>query len=187
MHTTYKQLVIFIIILTINGCVTSPKYQIANERPQEWASALVSPALENCHRLSDKLIRCAQPTKEGFAALEEIGVKTIINLRQFHSDEDKVKGTNLKLIEFPLATMAVSKDEVKEILEIIKQQTGPVVVHCWHGADRTGTVSAAYRISEQNWSNDKALEEMLYGGYGYHSIFSNLETLVEEYQPVTAE
>ncbi len=174
----------FVVILTafIFSCVTTPKYASLAERPSNWAIPIVSEHLENCFKISEKLIRCAQPTKQGFTALEAMNVKTVINLRQFHSDESKLEHTTLKLIDMPLATLNVSDSQIKEILSEIENSDGPVVIHCWHGADRTGTVSAAYRISKQKWTNAQALEEMLYGSYGYHSMFSNLEDLVNGFK-----
>ena len=36
----------------------------------------------------------------------------------------------------------------------------PVFVHCKHGADRTGTMVAFYRILFEGWSKDEAIREM---------------------------
>jgi len=47
-------------------------------------------------------------------------------------------------------------------------------LHCQHGADRTGLITALYRIVYQGWSKDQALEEMLQGGFGYHAVWGNI-------------
>ena len=49
-----------------------------------------------------------------------------------------------------------------------------MLVHCRHGADRTGTVVAAYRMIVQDWSATAAIEEMRKGGYRYHAVWSNM-------------
>jgi tyrosine-protein phosphatase SIW14 len=73
---------------------------------------------------------------------------------------------------------------VDDVLKHINESNGAVVVHCWHGADRTGSISAAKRIKEQNWSNDEALSEILHTGFGYHSLFSNLKALGKNFKPI---
>jgi protein tyrosine/serine phosphatase len=35
-------------------------------------------------------------------------------------------------------------------------------------------MSAMYRIVFQGWSKDEAIREMVEGGYGFHSIWSNI-------------
>lgn len=52
-----------------------------------------------------------------------------------------------------------------------------MVVHCWHGSDRTGAVIAAYRIVQQGWSQHDAIDEMINGGYGFHPIFQTSSSL----------
>jgi protein tyrosine/serine phosphatase len=54
------------------------------------------------------------------------------------------------------------------------QQQGPVLLHCQHGADRTGLITAMYRILYQSWTKEQALEELTQGGYGYHSMWKNI-------------
>jgi len=53
-------------------------------------------------------------------------------------------------------------------------ENGPFLIHCQHGSDRTGLMIAMYRIIYQNWSKDEALDEMVNGGFGYHSIWRNI-------------
>lgn len=46
------------------------------------------------------------------------------------------------------------------------------------GADRTGLMSAMYRRLYDGWSADDALRELIDGGYGYHSIWRNIQKYV---------
>jgi protein tyrosine/serine phosphatase len=54
--------------------------------------------LKNFAKVSDILYRGAQPTKEGFAELKKLGIKTVINLRAKHSDEELIKGLDLNYL-----------------------------------------------------------------------------------------
>jgi protein tyrosine/serine phosphatase len=57
---------------------------------------------------------------------------------------------------------------------------GPVLVHCHHGADRTGCIVAVYRMIVNDWTREAAIEEFRNGGYGYHDkMFPNLLELLE--------
>ena len=55
-----------------------------------------------------------------------------------------------------------------------------VLVHCQHGADRTGTMCALYRILRQDWKVEDAITEMKDGGYGYHSIWFHLPRFIRK-------
>jgi protein tyrosine/serine phosphatase len=65
--------------------------------------------------------------------------------------------------------------EVVRFLRIVNDpKKTPVLVHCMHGADRTGVMCATYRLAVQGWTKEDAIEEMTNGGYGFHSVWSNL-------------
>jgi hypothetical protein len=38
---------------------------------------------------------------------------------------------------------------------------------------------AAYRVAVDGWTKRQALDEMTQGGFGFHSIWSNLPKLIE--------
>ena len=125
-------------------------------------------------KINNNLYRSAQPTKQGMNNLKNIGVKTIINLRAFHSDKDETGNTGLFNEEISVNTWYIKDKDVIRVLRIVlKKQNGPILIHCQHGADRTGIMIAMYRIVEQGWSKDEAIREMVDGGYGFHSIWSN--------------
>ena len=74
----------------------------------------------------------------------------------------------------------VTENELLQALEILRDAPKPILVHCLHGADRTGIVIAMYRILFQNWSKSDAIAEMTSDLFGYHEEFSNLPELIEQ-------
>ncbi len=129
----------------------------------------------NLYQVSDTLYRGAQPDRNGFENLKKLGIKTVVNLRSLHSDQELLSGLGIRYISIPINTWDVLEEQVLEFLRIVKQaDASPVFVHCQHGADRTGTMIAAYRIVEQNWEKERAIREMTYGGYNYHPLWKGL-------------
>lgn len=125
--------------------------------------------IANFGRVNATLWRGAQPDETGFENLKKLGVTTIINLRM---TDDVVAGEQaaahrlgLRYINVPLPGLsAPDRADVARILALIAQEPGPVFVHCEHGADRTGTIVACYRISHDHWTAEQALAEAkLYG------------------------
>ena len=146
-----------------------------------WAQKLYLPGLPNLHKVSDDLYRGAQPTAEGMKELEKLGIKTIINLRSLHSDRDEMEDVNLTYEHIRMTTLDPDMDDIIRFLKIITDSNStPVFVHCQHGADRTGTMCAIYRIIIQGWSREDAVEEMTKGGYGFHTIWDNLADYIRE-------
>ena len=149
------------------------------ERNPDWAVPVYAKGLPNLHRVTADLYRSAQPTAEGMCSAEDMGIRTVLNLRAFHSDDELAEGTRLTLMRLEINTWAMDEEEILTGLRIILRAKPPVLVHCQHGADRTGTLMAAYRMVVQGWPREEAIAEMLDGGYGYHAIWGNLITLLE--------
>jgi len=145
-------------------------------RPENWAVPIELPGVGNLHRVNETLYRSEQPTGEGMKNLKEIiGIKTVINLRAFHSDAGELRGTGLLNEQLSVKTWHIEDEDVVRVLKLIrKDENGPFLIHCGQGADRTGLMSAMYRIVEQGWSKDEAIKEMVDGGYGFHPIWSNI-------------
>lgn len=170
-----------LLILTIT--LFLPSFSLALEetaRPAQWAVPIKEAGLPNFHKVSDDLYRGAQPEKEGIPVLKKMGIKTIVNLRNFHSDKDEIGDIEIGYERIPMNAWSVSEEYVIAFLKIVtdKDKT-PVFVHCLHGADRTGMMNAVYRMVVQGWSKEEALKEMKEGGYGYHEIWKNIPRFLE--------
>jgi protein tyrosine/serine phosphatase len=147
----------------------------APARPSHWAEPMIVEGVPNLHRLSPMLYRSEQPTALGMKNLEKLGIRTVINLRHFNHDDDEVAGTSLRTERVKILTWRIGDKHVVEVMRMLrKNENGPFLIHCQHGADRTGLMSAMYRILEQGWSPDDALQELVEGGYGYHSMWKNI-------------
>ena len=148
-------------------------------RPAEWAQPIEQAGLPNLHKVSDVLYRGAQPSAQGMRNLAQLGVKTVVNLRWLHSDSDELAGTALSSVHIPIRTWKLKEKHVLEFLRVVTDPARqPVFVHCQHGADRTGTMAAFYRLVVQGWSKERAIEEMTKGGYNYHSVWKNLPDFI---------
>jgi len=148
---------------------------------KKWAERIELPGLPNLHKVSDDLYRGAQPTAEGMKQLEKLGVRTVVNLRSLHSDSDEIKGTGLTYEHIVMTPLNVDDKDVVRFLRIVSDSSqSPVFVHCQHGADRTGTMCAIYRIAVQGWNRDEAVEEMTKGGFGFHSIWQSLPDYIRK-------
>ncbi len=140
-------------------------------------------SLPNFYKVSDDLFRGGQPTRDGFIALRSMGIKTIINLRWLHSDGGLIQ--DLGFVYYPIYCKVwhPEQEDVDLFLELVQSKDNlPIFVHCQHGADRTGTMVAAYRILVQGWEVERAIVEMTRGPFGFHRIFHNLPKFLEKYK-----
>jgi len=159
-----------VLVNTVYGAETSPAH-----RPERWAKPMEMKGVSNLHKVSETLYRSSQPSADGMRNLKAMGIETIVNLRSFHSDRDEIGDTGLAYEHIYMKAWYPEEKEAIRFLQIVtNQRRSPVLVHCRHGADRTGTMCALYRVAVQGWSKEEALKEMTEGGFGFHGIWGNL-------------
>jgi protein tyrosine/serine phosphatase len=121
--------------------------------------------LPNFHRVSARLFRGGRPTREGMAALEQLGVRTIVDLRDRSGisfvDRTRARARGIRYHRIPLGKLrGPTPATMARILRILADpESGPVYVHCRRGSDRTGTVIACHRIANEGWSAEEAIAE----------------------------
>jgi protein tyrosine phosphatase (PTP) superfamily phosphohydrolase (DUF442 family) len=161
---------VLVLLNTAYGAETSPTH-----RPERWAKPMEMKGVPNLHKVSETLYRSAQPSLEGMKNLKAVGIETIVNLRSFHSERDEIGDAGLAYEHIYMKAWHPEEEEAVRFLQIVTNpRRSPVLVHCQHGADRTGTMCALYRVAVQGWSKEEALKEMMQGGFGFHSIWDNL-------------
>jgi protein tyrosine phosphatase (PTP) superfamily phosphohydrolase (DUF442 family) len=180
-----------VVVPVLVSCAPAP--EAASEAPKPnpspvtdaargaWAKPLKRPGLPNLHRVTPTLYRGAQPTAEGFRQLKALGVRTVINLRSFHSDRDEIGDTGLAYEHLYMKAWHPEQKEIVRFLQIVTDpRRTPAFVHCQHGADRTGLMCAVYRIIVGGWSKQEAIAEMTGGDFGFHGVWANLVRFIEE-------
>ena len=164
-------IVLLLMTLTITAAEAPPRV-----RPTTWAQPVIGTTLENLHQVSPDVYRSAQPSNKELKMLcEHLGVKSVLTLRNWHDDKDEGKDLPLTLYRVNMEADEVDPVKVAQALKIIAEAPKPILIHCWHGADRTGLMIAAYRITTQGWDPAQATDELINGGFGYHaSLFPGI-------------
>jgi protein tyrosine/serine phosphatase len=123
-----------------------------------------SEGIANFGRVSPALLRGAQPDEPGIGNLQRLGVRTIINLRMpddiWREEETTARAHGIAYCSVPLPGLSAPTDsQVAQVLALIATSPPPVFVHCEHGADRTGTIIASYRMQHDGWTAAQAFAE----------------------------
>ena len=193
MRALKKYITHAVIALSLTACAVAPALP-PEQRPLNWAQpigkAQLHQGLPNLFQVSPALYRSAQPTAEGLSVLNRgqavvyglpSEIKTIVNLRNNAGDAALLVPTGIHYEQIPFDTWQVKEADVVRFLKIVRNPANqPVLLHCKHGADRTGMMTAIYRIVEQGWRKQDAIAEMTQGGFGYHPIWSNLIRYIEQ-------
>lgn len=132
-----------------------------------WGQSLQAPGLPHLQQVTGNIYRGAQPNNLGWGSLANMGVKIVIDLRREGEDGEHstaaeaqaVEALGMRYVHVPMKGLSAPSDaQMNKVLALLTSGE-KVFVHCKKGKDRTGTVIACYRISNQGWQNRKALDE----------------------------
>ena len=123
-----------------------------------------------------RVYRSAQPTGNLGRLMDDYGLKSVLNLRGGSDTDpwyaDEVRAMRERKVDFydlPLsATRRPTRRELLVVLDLLDRCRYPLLIHCKSGSDRTGLVSALYRLAILGEGPDRALEafSVRYGHVG---------------------
>ena len=102
------------------------------------------------------LYRSAQPDADDIEKYaQKYGIKSILNLQGKSDNDDWYKeeisaSKKFNLNHYDVAISALhepSKEQMLQIIQILKEAPKPILVHCLGGADRTGLVTSIYEYA----------------------------------------
>ncbi len=113
-----------------------------------------------------KLYRSAQPSADDIEkAVEEYGIKTIINLRgegssDWYIEEEQIaRELDLDLINIRMRASHIPlANNLKMLFDAFDNAKRPILIHCQAGADRTGEATAIYLMEYMGKTKKEALK-----------------------------
>ena len=159
-------------------------------RPDD-KSAEVTATLPLFHRLDENYMRGSEIAHGGIETLVRLGTKTIVDLRSVYDHTDEIgvaaERAGIRYYWLPMSVWNPPTDaQAKEFLSVVTDKSkGPFFVFCFDGVNRTGGMSAIYRIAEYKWTVEQALKEMDEMGFNpyYYTIRSYVWTYARKFQP----
>jgi protein tyrosine/serine phosphatase len=139
----------------------------------------------NFGQMDERYYRGAQPEPGDYQALKDLGINTVIDLRNDPTEYEKreVEALGMKYINIPMSGWKYAKDtQVEEFMKVMNDpSTGVVYAHCKAGKHRTGLTGAIYRFEKYGWDYDKAYKEMKNYDYSSWPVHYNIKQYVADY------
>ncbi|MBA3769183.1 MAG: tyrosine-protein phosphatase [Blastocatellia bacterium] len=149
--------------------------------PEKFASVKII----NFGQMDDRYFRGGQPLPGDYQTLKDLGVNTVIDLRNDPTEYEKreVEALGMKYVNIPMSGWKWAKDDqVEEFLKVVNHpETGVVYAHCKAGRHRAGLIGAIYRFEKYGWDYDKVYQEMKNYNYSSWPWHHNIKSFVRDY------
>lgn len=139
----------------------------------------------NFGKMDDRYYRGGQPLESDYQSLKDLGVQTVVDLRNDPTTYEKgaVETLGMKYVNIPLNGWRHPKEEhVAEFLKVMNDpETGTVYVHCKAGRHRAGMMGGVYRVANYGWDYDQAYTEMKKFNYRAWVFHGAMKTYVKKF------
>jgi protein tyrosine/serine phosphatase len=152
---------------------------------QTTPQAFPNVKIKNFGQMDERYYRGAQPEPEDYQSLKDLGVNTVIDLRNDPTDYEKTKveALGMKYVNIPMSGWKYPKDkDIEQFLNLMNDPaTGVVYAHCKAGIHRTGITAAVYRFTKYGWGYDQAYKEMKNYNFSSGLVHGSLKEYVKDY------
>lgn len=150
--------------------------------------------IKNFGQMDERFYRGAQPKADDYRALAELGVKTVIDLRNDAKDyaQTAVETLGMRYVNIPMSDKHYPKeDQIEAFLKLASDPaTGAFYVHCAGGRHRTGVMGAVYRFTKYQWNYEQVYKEMkdydFYTRWGHGDMKKYVKDYWQRVQPTAA-
>ncbi len=131
--------------------------------------------ISNFGRMDDRFYRGAQPKQSDYWTLKNLGINTIIDLKDDPEPYAKttVEALGMRYVHIPIVGKAYpTPEQVAAFMKTVDDPaTGKFFAHCAGGRHRTGNMGAIYRFEKYGWNFDQVYKEMkdfdFYSSWGH--------------------
>jgi protein tyrosine/serine phosphatase len=151
--------------------------------------------IKNFGQMDERFYRGAQPKEKDYKALAQLGIRTIIDLRD--DPEEYAKSTaesvGMTYINIPMIAKKYPTPEATEMFlkTVNDPATGKFFVHCAGGRHRTGAMGAVYRFQFYHWDFEHVYREMkqydFYTSWGHGAFKDFVKDYAQKQQTKSAE
>jgi protein tyrosine phosphatase (PTP) superfamily phosphohydrolase (DUF442 family) len=117
--------------------------------------------------LDDSFATGGQPTEQAFAKIAASGFRSVLSLRtsgegiDLKKERSLVEKNGLRYFNIPVVSSAPRAEQADEFMRLVKEKSNhPMLISC-ASANRVGAFMMIYRVLEQGWSEQKALDEAI--------------------------
>jgi len=143
------------------------------------------PGIHNFFRATTNVFSGSQPEGEaGFAALEKLGVKTIISVDGAKPDVELAAKHGLRYVHLPFGYDGIPTNRVAELAKAAAVLPGPIYVHCHHGKHRGPAAVSVICLADASWTPAQAAEFMHEAGTG--AEYPGLYRAARDFKPIPA-
>jgi uncharacterized protein (TIGR01244 family) len=115
--------------------------------------------------VDERFATSGQPTDAAFAKLAASGYRAVLNLRtdsegiDLAREREMVEKTGMRYINIPVVSKEPKPEDAEAFIKTVKDAANhPMLIHCG-SANRVGAFMMIYRVVDQGWSEEKAMEE----------------------------
>ena len=129
---------------------------------------MAAKGIPNFAQVSPTLYRGGVPSVDALKGLKKLGVDFVVDMRGGRSETEEAVVTQLGMqyVSLPWRCPFPKDDVFAKFLALIRDNPGKkVFVHCRLGDDRTGMAVASYRMAEEDWTAEEAMDEMRAFGF----------------------
>ena len=120
--------------------------------------------IKNFGQMDERFYRGARPKQEDFKDLAALGIKTVIDLTDDPTEDERftIEALGMKYVHIPMVEKKYPTEEATNtFLKVTSDPaTGKFFVHCAGGRHRTGAMGAVYRYQNYHWNFDQVYAEM---------------------------
>lgn len=159
--------------------VKQPSDEIVSEKvtvPKEY------PGLRHVLEAADGIYSGSEPEgDEGFESLCKLGIKTIVSVDGISPNVEKAKKNGLQYIHIPFGYDGIPVQAGAALANVMRQQSGPIYVHCHHGIHRGPAAASVLCIASGKADHEQALAFLAKAGTS--KDYAGLWRDVGKYEP----